>query len=237
MPQPAVAIPVCHETDPVSAARRIPRPACRVYAGSGMRHRLRIFPRWPVALNFLRRPVALDVGIAVLLAALSVFTVWQLISPAAEAPAGKLAYEFGSLTVLHWRLAGWLAATLGELAVLPLRHRFPVVVFGVTLAMAVAHSLLLPVTPSPADLAVAVAIFTIADKRSRLVSAATAGFGLLLAVGTDTVLAAGTSPGKSSATSQVLLWQSMIVPALRPRGRVSRCAAARSRKPARRWTS
>jgi signal transduction histidine kinase len=179
-----------------------------------MRHRLRLFPRWPVALSFLRRPVVPDVGMAVLLAALSVFTVWQLISPAADGSASKLAYEFGSLALLHWRLAGWLATTLGELAVLPLRHRFPVAVFGVTLAMAVAHSLLLPVTPSPADLAVAVAIFTIADKRPRLVSATTAGFGLLLAVGTDTVLAAGTSPGKSSATSQVLLWQSMIVPAL-----------------------
>jgi signal transduction histidine kinase len=179
-----------------------------------MRHRLRLFPRWPVALSFLRRPVVLDVGMAVLLAALSVFTVWQLIPPAAEGPARKLANEFGSFAVLHWRLAGWLAAMLGELAVLPLRHRFPMAVFGVTLAMAVAHSLLLPIAPSPADLAVAVAIFTIADKRSRLVSAATAGFGLLLAVGTDTMLAAGTSPDKSSATSQVLLWQSMIVPAL-----------------------
>ena len=180
----------------------------RVYACTGMRHRLR---------PFLRRPVVLDVSMAVLLAALSVSAVWQLITPGLGV-RGKLTYQFGSLAVLHWHLVGWLAATFVEIAMIPLRRRLPVTVFGVTLAMAAAHTLLLPDTPSPADLAVAVAVFTVAAERSRPVSVATSALGFLLAVGADTALTAWTSTAASAEKEQPLLWQakpaSLVVPVL-----------------------
>src|SRR5215472_14632565 len=126
-----------------------------------MRHRLRVL---------LRRPVVLDAGLAAVLAVLSVLDVWRLIGPAGTYTA-KLSSEFGSPQLLHWRTVGWLAVVCVELGVLLIRRRFPVTVLAVTLAMAVAHSLLLPVMPAPADLAVAVAVYTVASARSRLVSA------------------------------------------------------------------
>jgi signal transduction histidine kinase len=154
---------------------------------------------------------------AVLLAALSVLAVWHLISLGPGGAGKNLADEFGSLAVLHCRLAGWLATTFADLAVLPLPHRFPVTVFGMALAMAAAHWLLLPVTPSPADLTVAVAVFTLTAERPRPVSAAAAGLGLLLALGADTLVTAWMSPGKPTKP-QILPWQmkpsSLMVPAL-----------------------
>jgi signal transduction histidine kinase len=135
----------------------------------------------------LRRPAALDAGLAALLAALSVLSIWRLID---QAPLGvtKLAYEFGSPQLLHWRALGWLSVVCVGLGVLPLRRRFPLTILAVTLGMVVAHSLLLPDTPAPADLAVAIAVYTVAGVRPRPVSAGVPMAGLLLAVGLYTLL-------------------------------------------------
>ena len=70
---PAVASQVRLETDPASSARQIPPGPRRAYAGFKMRNRLSLL---------LRQPATLDVGLAVLLAGLSVLTVWRLIDPA-----------------------------------------------------------------------------------------------------------------------------------------------------------
>ena len=122
-------------------------------------------------LPLLRRPAALDAGLAALLGALSVLAVWSLLAPGA--PAGtKLGYEYGSPELLHWRAVGWLAVVGAELAVLPARRRFPATILAVTLGLATVHSALLPVTPAPADLAVAAAVYTVAAARPRPVSAA-----------------------------------------------------------------
>ena len=165
----------------------MPRLARRAYAGSGMRYWLRL----------LRRPAALDAGLAALLAALSVWVVWQLLYPPGIS-ATKLGYQSGSPQQLHWHAVGWLAVVCAELAVLPARRRLPVTVLAVTLGLAVAHSLLLPVTPAPADLAVAIAVYTVASARSRTVSAGATAAGLLLAAGLDTLLVAVTASGSKA---------------------------------------
>jgi len=165
----------------------MPRLARRAYAGSGMRYWLRL----------LRRPAALDAGLAALLAALSVWVVWQLLYPPGIS-ATKLGYQSGSPQQLHWHAVGWLAVVCAELAVLPGRRRLPVTVLAVTLGLAVAHSLLLPVTPAPADLAVAIAVYTVASARSRTVSAGATAAGLLLAAGLDTLLVAVTASGSKA---------------------------------------
>ena len=166
-------------------------------------------------LPLLRRPAALDAGLAALLAALSVLAVWSLLAPGA--PAGtKLGYEYGSPELLHWRAVGWLAVVGAELAVLPARRRFPATILAVTLGLATVHSALLPVTPAPADQAVAAAVYTVAAARPRPVSAAATAAALLLAAGLDTLLAATMGTGRDKALAAV--WQlkppSLAVPTL-----------------------
>jgi hypothetical protein len=56
----------------------------------------------------LRQPATLDVGLAVLLAGLSVLAVWRLIDPAGL-DTTKLSYQYGSAQQLQWRALGWLA--------------------------------------------------------------------------------------------------------------------------------
>jgi len=185
----------------------MPRRPGRAYAGLVTRTRLR---------RLLGRPAALDAGLAALLAALSVLAVWDLIGPD-QAAATKLSYLYGSPQLLHLRLAGWLAAVSAMLGVLPLRRRFPLAVLGVTLVAGTAHSVLLPVPPAPADLAVAVAVYTVASVRSRLVSAVVTAAGLLLAVGLDAlVLTATSGAGAAKAGTAAFLVKpaSLAVPAL-----------------------
>jgi signal transduction histidine kinase len=204
---PAVAIPVRLETDPASAARQIPPRPRRACAGFKMRNRLSLL---------VRQPATLDIGLAVLLAGLSVLAVWRLIDPAGlDATKLKLQYEFGAPQLQYWRTLCWLAAVGVELGVLPVRRRLPVTVLAVTLAMAAAHSLLLPGTATPADLAVALVVYTLASARSRLVSAGAVIAGLAIATGLYTLLLAVTSPGtKAVITFWPVKPASLAVPVL-----------------------
>ena len=173
---------------PASVSRQMPGRAGHAYAYCEMRNRLRP----------LRRPAVLDAGLAALLAVLSVAAVWGLIDP--DGPAvTKLGFLYGSPQLLHWRVVGWLAAVSVQLGVLPLRRRFPLAVLAVTLAAATAHSVLLPATAAPADLVVAVAVYTVASVLSRPVSATVTATGLLLAVslGSLGLLAMAADPGQA----------------------------------------
>ena len=127
--------------------------------------------RGPLAppLALLRRPVALDAGLALLLGALTLQAGWQYLAPGADANP-KLAFTFGSAAALHWRALSWAAAIAAELGALPLRRRFPFAVLLVTTVLATTHAELLPPTPAPADIAVAVAVYGVAGSLPRLTS-------------------------------------------------------------------
>ena len=153
----------------------------------------------------VRQPATLDAGLAVLLAGLSVLAVWRLIDPAGL-DTTKLKYEFGTPQLQYWHTLGWLAAVGVELGVLPLRRRLPVTVLAVTLGMAAAHSLLLPDTPTPADLAVAIAVFTVASVRPRPISAGAAMAGLLLAYGLDALLLQVINSGVYGEKTLAAIW-------------------------------
>jgi signal transduction histidine kinase len=204
----AVAVFVRPETDLVSVVRRIPRVLPARLRWLGMRHRLRLF---------LRQPAVLDVGMAGLLAALSLLTVWALLDPSVQA-AKKLVNVYGEPPSWTWHAIGWLAAVLAELAALPLRRRFPVVVLATTLIMAAAHSLLLPDAPAPADLAVAIAVYTVASTRSRPVSIAATAGGLLLVGGLVTLAIDLIAPDPAARKMMIAVWPvkptSMAVPVL-----------------------
>jgi signal transduction histidine kinase len=103
-----------------------------------------------------------------------------------------------------------------EVGVLPVRRRLPLTVLAVTLGMAVAHSLLLPVWPAPADFAVAIAVYTVASQRSRLVSASAAVAGVLLAAGLDRLLLALAAPSAGSQKTLAATWTAAgtVVPVL-----------------------
>jgi signal transduction histidine kinase len=130
----------------------------------------------------LRRPAVLDLGLAALLAALSLLPTWKMIFP--EPWNTKLGYEFGSVAALRWHVLAWLLASAAGLGVLPWRRRYPVTVFIVTLAAATVHSLTVAFTPSPADLAVPVAVYTLAARtpRRRSLSVLVAGTALAMTV-------------------------------------------------------
>ncbi|HEX6520062.1 MAG TPA: histidine kinase [Streptosporangiaceae bacterium] len=173
-----------------------------------MRHRLDLF---------LRRPVVPDVGMVVLLAALSLYTIWPLLDPSAGV-AKKLAGVYGPALSWRWHAVGWLIAVCAELAVLPLRRRLPVAVLAAALTMAAAHSLLLPDTSAPADLAVAVAVYTVAATRSRPVSIAATAGGLLLVASLATLAIDVVAPDPASKKMIIAIWPvkpaSMAAPVL-----------------------
>ena len=154
------------------------------------------------------RPVVLDLGLAVLLAALSLILIWKVIFPdvpstsTSTSTSTKLAYEFGSLAAWHWHVAAWLLAAGAGLGVLPLRHRFPLTVFLVTMAMATVHSIVLTFSPLPADLAAAVAVYTLATDTPRWRSLAGLASGVLLAVTADRLVLAWA--GSSAALAKSL---------------------------------
>src|SRR5215472_7773403 len=109
-----------------------------------------------------RSPAWLDVGLAALLLGPTVFLNWALLFP--DTPVAlKWRYVYGSQPYLHWHAYAWLAAITVEVAVLPLRRRYPVPILAVVVAMAAAHALLLPMQAAPpTDLAVAFALYTVA---------------------------------------------------------------------------
>jgi signal transduction histidine kinase len=203
---PTVVAPVVLEDYRLSAVRQIPRLARLAYPGCGMRDRLRVL---------LRRPASQDVGLAVLLAALSVLAAWRLINPAG-ASAVRLGSDFGSPQLLHWRAAGWLAAIAVELGALTARRRFPLTVLAVTLGMATTHALLLPIMPVAADLAVAIAVYTVASARPRPVSISATVAAVALAAGLNRLLLAMAAPGASSQKTLATTWQvaDMALPVL-----------------------
>jgi signal transduction histidine kinase len=131
----------------------------------------------------LGRPVALDIAIAALLAALSLIFTWQMIDPGSSAK--ELSYTFGLAASLHWHVLIWLLTSGAALTVLPLRRRFPIIVFAVTLTVAIAHSVVLEFSPSPADVAVPIATYTLAAKKPRTGSLSLLAAGMVLAVTAD----------------------------------------------------
>jgi signal transduction histidine kinase len=192
---------------PVSVSRQMPGWPGHAYAYWDMENRLR---------PLLRRPAVLDAGLAALLAALSVIGAWDMLAPGSEAVA-KLGYVYSSPQLLHWREVGWLAAVAAELGALPLRRRFPLAVLAVTLTAAVAHWLLLPITPAPSDVAIAVAVYTLASARSRPFSAAAVAAGLPIAIGLDAlgfVTLPGPGQGKAIGATFLVKPASLIVPLL-----------------------
>lgn len=138
----------------------------------------------------------LDVGMAGLLAALALIFEWELLLPDGGNP--KLTMAFGSVAAWRWQALAWWAASAAGLAVLPLRRRFPVIGFGVTLVMLTVHSLL-AFGPSPIDFAVAIMVYTLASARPRRTSLGVLTLGAGLAVITDVAVAAairGPGPGQ-----------------------------------------
>src|SRR5215469_15042364 len=128
----------------------------------------------------LRQPAVLDIGAALLMVALSLVFWWKFLTPGGGNP--KLIHSFGSLASWHWHLLLWWLASAVALGVLPLRRRFPVAVFAVTLAATVVHSEVLAFPLSPADLAVVFAAYTLAAARPRRISLPVLAGGVVLAV-------------------------------------------------------
>src|SRR5258708_3729830 len=116
----------------------------------------------------LPRPAVLDIGAAAVLAALSLLFAWRLITPGVTSP--KLIYSFGSAAAWRWHLLVWWLASVAALSAVPLRHRWPVAVFLVTMAMGLVHCEVLTFTPLPVDLAVALAAYSLAAARPRRAS-------------------------------------------------------------------
>jgi signal transduction histidine kinase len=148
------------------------------------------------------RPAVLDLGMAGLLAALSLLLVWKMIAP--DAVAGKkLGSLFGSVSASRWHAVAWVVTSCAGLSALPLRRRFPVPVFAVTLAMATAHSFLLGFGALPVDLAVPAAVYTLAATTSRRTSVCVLAAGMLLAEAVDRLAVAVRSP-VSGAVAKML---------------------------------
>ena len=172
---------------------------------------MRLLPYRPKA-SVRSRPAVLDAVVALALAGLSAYVAWPTVFPA----TAKLGNIYGwSPSTMHLHGVGWIAAIGVELAVLPLRRKLPVTVLAVTLAAAVAGWMLLPITISPADVAVAIAVYTVADARPRRVSAAVVLSGGLLAVGLDTLLASASGVQQRKLAAAWLVKPSdLIVPAV-----------------------
>src|SRR5262249_19903740 len=100
----------------------------------------------------------------------------------------------------RWQVTAWWAATVVALAALPLRHRFPVIAFGLTLAMATAHSLVLALGPSPVDFAVAITAYTLASARPQRTAAGVPIGSGALAVHTDRAVLAAIAGGPGQQT-------------------------------------
>jgi signal transduction histidine kinase len=160
---------------------------CRIYAGDAMNRRL---------APLLRRPAVLDVGTAGLLAALALIFERNMLVPGNVNL--KLSLAFGSFAAWRWHAVAWWVASAAGLAILPLRHRFPVIAFGVTLVMATAHSLLGFVS-TPVDLAVAITVYTLASLRPRRTSLRVLIVGAVLAVIAGQAVAVATVAGPGQA--------------------------------------
>jgi signal transduction histidine kinase len=135
------------------------------------------------------------------------------VSSSAGSAVTQAGYVFGSVTAVRWLAFCWLALIVAQVAFLPLRRRFPAVVLLATVALATAHSALLPLMPTPGDLAVAVAVYTVATVLPRTWSAVAVTATLALAAAVDTQL-----PPDSGVASTLALWGlkpvMLIVPAL-----------------------
>jgi signal transduction histidine kinase len=153
----------------------------------------------PRLASLLRRPAVLDVGAAALLAALALVIAWRVTFPPPRADR-KLILLFGSVGAWRWQVTVWWAASVVALAALPLRHRFPVIAFGLTLAMATVHSLVLVLGPSPVDFAVAITAYTLASARPQRTSAGVLSVGGALAVITYVVVLAAIAGGPGQQT-------------------------------------
>ena len=153
----------------------------------------------PRLASLLRRPAVLDVGAAALLAALALVIAWRLTFPPPRADR-KLILLFGSVGAWRWQVTVWWAASVVALAALPLRHRFAVIAFGLTLAMATAHSLVLALGLSPVDFAVAITAYTLASARPQRTSAGVLSVGGALAVIAYVVVLAAIARGPGQQT-------------------------------------
>src|SRR5262249_56330450 len=100
----------------------------------------------------------------------------------------------------RWQVRAWWAAPGVALDALPLRHRFPVIAFGLPLAMATAHSLVLALGPSPVDFAVAITAYTLASARPQRTAAGVLIVSGALAVITDKAVLAAIAGGPGQQT-------------------------------------
>jgi signal transduction histidine kinase len=142
----------------------------RAYAG-------RVMDRSLPAL--LRRPVAADLAMTAALAGLALGLGWSMIAKFGD--NWKMIYALGSAAAWHRVLIAWWLATAVGLAALPMRRRFPLAVFGATLAMAAVHYSDPAFGLSPADLAVPIALYSLAAAAPRRISLAGLGGGVALA--------------------------------------------------------
>jgi signal transduction histidine kinase len=157
------------------------------------------------------RPAVLDAAVAIVLAGLSAYLVWSAVFPTTH----KLGQIYGwAPQTLHWHVIGWFAATAAELAVLPLRRRLPVPVLVVTLTMAIVHGVLLPVGTAPADLAVAIAVYSVASTMPRLMSGGVVVACGLLAAGLDALLVDVSGGQRKLLAEWILKPSDLIVPAV-----------------------
>src|ERR1019366_8615481 len=175
---PAQGIPAPrHGPSPYHRGRMRHRPCDRCWAPPRRVYAGRVMDRSPPAL--LRRPIAADLAMTAALAGLALGLGWSMI--AKFGGNWKLIYALGSAAAWHRLLIAWWLATAVGLAALPLRRRFPLAVFGATLAMAAVHYSDPVFGLSPADLAVPIALYSLAAAAPRRISLSALGGGIALA--------------------------------------------------------
>jgi signal transduction histidine kinase len=141
----------------------------------------------------LRRPIATDLAMTAALAGLTVGLGWSMIVKFGD--NWKMIYALGSAAAWHRLLITWWLATAVGLGALPLRRRFPLAVFGVTLVMAAAHFAVPVFGLSPADLAVPIALYSLAAATPRRISVSALGGGITLGVAASALIGSGIGIG------------------------------------------
>jgi signal transduction histidine kinase len=134
----------------------------------------------------LRRPIAADLAMTAALAGLAAGLGWSMTAKFSD--NSKMIYALGSAAAWHRLLITWWLATAVGLGALPLRRRFPLAVFGMTLVMAAAHFAAPVFGLSPADLAVPIALYSVAATTPRRVSVSALGGGIALGVAASALI-------------------------------------------------
>ncbi|MDR3083197.1 MAG: hypothetical protein LBV60_20155, partial [Streptomyces sp.] len=131
----------------------------------------------------LPRRLAVDAGLVLGLALATYVTSRGSFEAVFEAGPQAGAGKFGGSGVWNADLMGWWAATALGTAALPVRHRFPLLAFAGTTAMAYVHLVDPLISVTPLDLAAPVALYSVATTElRRWISYGSLAAGLVVAV-------------------------------------------------------